>query len=195
MQKKLNGKGIKFVYMKIYQYIKMMKRITYLMTGILAISMVGCSGQTSGSKAAQETTVKAAVTNDSEPIHITKAEFLKQVMNYEKNTSTWVFEGERPCLIDFYADWCAPCRITSPILEDLAKQYAGRIDIYKVDIDVEQELAAVFGVRSIPTFLFCPLNGDPTISSGIANTPAATKAMFIQQIEELLLKNETKPTI
>jgi len=181
--------------MKIYQYIKMMKRITYMMTGILAISMVGCNGQTSGNKAAQETTVTAAVTNDSEPIHITKAEFLKQVMNYEKNTSTWVFEGERPCLIDFYADWCAPCRITSPILEDLARQYAGRIDIYKVDIDVEQELAAVFGVRSIPTFLFCPLNGDPTISSGIANTPAATKAMFIQQIEELLLKNETKPTI
>ena len=93
------------------------------------------------------------------PVHLTKADFLKLVMDYEKNPDTWIFQGEKPCLIDFYADWCAPCRITSPILEELAKEYAGKINIYKVDIEKEQELAAVFRVQSIPTFLFCPMDG------------------------------------
>jgi thioredoxin len=117
-------------------------------------------------------------------------------MDYEKNPEVWQFQGEKPCLIDFYADWCAPCRITSPILEDLAKQYAGKINVYKIDIEKEKELAAVFGVQSIPTFLFCPLEGKPTISSGIANTPDATRQMFIKQIEELLLTEvKTSPAI
>ena len=103
---------------------------------------------------------------------------------------------QQPVMVDFWADWCGPCRITSPILEDLAKQYAGKINFYKVDVDREQELAAVFGVQSIPSFLFCPLKGNPTISSGIANSREATKNMFIKQIEELLLKNQgLSPTI
>lgn len=175
-----------------------MKKLTYLIA-ILVVSLIGCNGQTNSDKPANKSSVAStstvAVNDDSSPIHLTKEQFLKQVMNYEKNQNTWVFEGEKPCLVDFYADWCAPCRITSPILEDLARVYAGKINIYKVDVDSEQELAAVFGIQSIPTFLFCPLNGDPTLSSGIANTPAATKQMFIKQIEELLLKNENKPTI
>jgi thioredoxin len=98
-------------------------------------------------------------------------------------------------LVDFYADWCAPCKITSPILDDLAKKYAGRINIYKVDVDKEQELSAVFGVQSIPTFLFCPMEGNPTISSGIANSADATRNLFIQQIEEILLKEGNAPAI
>ena len=127
--------------------------------------------------------------------HLTKQTFLDKVFNYEQNRE-WKFEGDLPCVIDFYADWCGPCRITSPILEDLAKQYAGKINFYKVDVDREQELAAVFGVQSIPSFLFCPLKGAPTISSGIANSREATKNLFIKQIEELLLKNQgSSPTI
>lgn len=171
-----------------------MKNFLYL-AAALVFSLSGCNGQTTGT--VKKTVVASTVSqaSDSEPVHLTKAQFLQQVMNYEKNVNTWVYEGEKPCLVDFYADWCGPCRITSPILEDLAKEYAGRITIYKVDVDSEQELASVFGIRSIPTFLFCPMEGDPTISSGIANTPAATKAMFIKQIEELLLKNESKPAI
>jgi thioredoxin len=124
------------------------------------------------------------------PVHLNKAEFLKIIMDYEKNPNTWSFQGEKPCLIDFYADWCAPCRITSPILEELARDYAGKINVYKVNVDKEKELASVFGVQSIPTFLFCPMNGNPTISSGIGNSREATKNMFIQQIEEILLKQE-----
>jgi thioredoxin len=185
--------------MNIYKYIKIMRKLTYLMAGILSVSMISCSGQTAKTEAAQkaQTTVKTDVRSDNtSPVHLTKAEFLKQVMDYEKNPNTWVYQGEKPCVIDFYADWCGPCRIASPILEDLAKQYDGKITVYKVDIEREQELAAVFGVQSIPTFLFCPLTGNPTISSGIANTPAATKAMFIRQIEELLLKvPEVSPAI
>ncbi len=122
------------------------------------------------------------------PVHLTRDDFLNKVMNYEKNTEKWVYEGEKPCLIDFYADWCAPCRITSPILEELAVEYAGKIHIYKVDTQEEQELAAVFGIRSIPSFLFCPMEGKPVMTAGIAQTPEATRQMFRERIDNLLLK-------
>jgi thioredoxin len=119
---------------------------------------------------------------------LTKADFLAKVMNYEKNTKEWVFEGDKPCLIDFYADWCAPCRITAPILEELAKEYGNRINFYKIDTEKERELAAVFGIQSLPSFLFVPLKGMPTMSSGIARTPEETRQMFRQQIDQLLLQ-------
>jgi thioredoxin len=168
-----------------------MKRSLYLFAVILSVFVLSCNGQSNKESSAQvvlksEKTQVNSLQTDESPVHITKAEFLTLVMDYEKNPEVWQFQGEKPCLIDFYADWCAPCRITSPILEDLAKQYAGEINVYKIDIEKEQELAAVFGVQSIPTFLFCPLDGKPTISSGIANTPDATRQMFIKQIEELL---------
>ena len=121
---------------------------------------------------------------------INKQEFLIKIMNYEANPNIWKFEGNKPCLVDFYADWCAPCRITGPILEELAIEYHGKIDVYKVDIQKEQELAAIFGVQSIPTFLFCPKDGQPRMSSGIARTPEETKAMFKQMIDEILLNNK-----
>jgi len=125
-----------------------------------------------------------------EPVHLTKQDFLVKVMNYEKNQSEWVYEGDTPALIDFYADWCGPCRRAAPILEELAKEYEGKIIIYKVDTEKEQELAAVFGIQSIPAFLFVPKTGRPTMSNGIAQTDEQTKAMFKQMIEEILLKEE-----
>ncbi len=128
--------------------------------------------------------------NVGDPVKIGKQGFLDQIMDYEKNKTEWVYKGELPSLVDFYADWCRPCRMTSPILDELAEEYKGQIIIYKVDIDEEKELAAVFGVRSIPTFLFIPMNSDPQLSAGIASTPAETKALFKQQIEEILLKNK-----
>jgi len=181
-----------------------MKRNKYLFAAILAITVLSCNGQSENkdkavektSQTSKESTItEGIISADNAPVHLTKASFLKLVMDYEKNPEVWSFQGEKPCLIDFYADWCAPCRITSPILEDLAKEYAGKIDVYKIDIEKEQELAAVFGVQSIPTFLFCPLEGKPTISSGIANSPDATRKLFIQQIEELLLKKNSSPNI
>ena len=93
--------------------------------------------------------------------------------------------SEIPVLVDMYADWCGPCKMIAPILEELAKEYDGKIDIYKVDTEKEQELAAVFGIRSIPTLLFCPMDGRPQVAQG-----AMSKADFEKAIDELLLKKQ-----
>ncbi len=126
-------------------------------------------------------------------IMLTKQDFLEKVMNYEKNQSEWIYEGDKPALIDFYADWCGPCKMAAPVLEELAKEYEGKIHIYKVDTQKERELASVFGIQSIPAFLFVPQEGRPTMSNGIAKTPEETKQMFRKMIDELLLgkKSET----
>ena len=121
------------------------------------------------------------------PVHLTKQDFLEKVMNYEVNQTEWVYEGDMPALIDFYADWCGPCRQAAPVLEELAKEYEGKIHIYKIDTQKEQELAAVFGLQSIPAFLFVPKDGKPTMSNGIAQTPEQTKEMFRKMIDEILL--------
>jgi thioredoxin 1 len=169
-----------------------MKKSSFLVMGLLFALVIGCNGQSdksSSSKDKAPASAKSVVASGSLPLHITREDFVKLVMDYKTNPETWIYAGKKPCLVDFYADWCAPCRITSPILEELSKEYAGKIDIYKVNIDKERELASLFNVQSIPTFLFCPMEGNPTISSGIANTPDATKQMFREQINQLLLKN------
>ena len=102
--------------------------------------------------------------------YLTTTEFKKKVMDYDLHPREWVFEGDRPVIIDFYATWCRPCKMTAPIVENLAKDYKGKIDFYKVDIDKEQELAAAFGIQSIPTFLFVPVKGNPTMQTGAMQT-------------------------
>lgn len=119
---------------------------------------------------------------------MTKADFLQKVMNYEQNPTQWVYLGSKPCIIDFYADWCRPCKIASPILEELAEEYKGKIDFYKVNTDNEKSLAAAFGIQSIPAFLYCPMNDKPQMSAGIAQSVDDTKAMFKKIIEEFLLR-------
>lgn len=114
--------------------------------------------------------------------HLTKDTFIKKVFNYEENKE-WKFEGELPCLIDFYADWCGPCKMVAPILEELSKEYEGKINIYKVDTEAEQELAAAFGIRSIPSMLFCPQDGQPQMAQG-----ALPKDSLKEAIENVLLK-------
>ena len=116
--------------------------------------------------------------------HLTKESFLQKVFNYETNKE-WKYEGELPCLIDFYADWCSPCKMVAPILEELAEEYKGKISIYKVDTEDQQELAAVFGIRSIPSLLFCPKEGQPQMAMG-----ALPKDTFKKAIEDILLKPE-----
>jgi thioredoxin len=113
--------------------------------------------------------------------YLTKETFLEKVFDYEKNQE-WKFEGTLPCLIDFYADWCGPCKMVAPILEELSKEFEGKINIYKVNTEVEQELAAAFGIRSIPSLLFCPKEGKPQMAMGALPKQAMTDA-----INEVLL--------
>lgn len=120
-------------------------------------------------------------------ITLTKEEFKQKVMNYEVNKE-WKFEGDLPCIVDFYADWCAPCRVASPILEEIAQEYKGKINVYKVDIQKDKELATVFGVQGIPAFLYCPKDGQPQMTSGIGQSKEETKEMFRQAVNEILLK-------
>ena len=107
---------------------------------------------------------------------LTKSEFLAKIMNYEVNPKEWKFLGSKPALIDFYASWCGTCKMVAPILEELADEYKDQIDIYKVNTEKEMELSGVFGIKSIPTLLFVPLNGDPQIASG-AMSKADLKTM------------------
>jgi thioredoxin len=97
--------------------------------------------------------------------NLTKETFLKKIFNFEKNKE-WTFEGKRPAVIDFYADWCGPCKMLAPILEQLSEEYGDKIDVYKIDTEAEQELAAAFGIRSIPSVLFCPAEGKPEMANG-----------------------------
>ncbi|KAB2907194.1 MAG: thioredoxin [Ignavibacteriales bacterium] len=116
--------------------------------------------------------------------HLTKQLFLEKVFNYEKNQD-WKFEGDKPCLIDFYADWCGPCKMVAPVLEELSEEYKGQVDIYKIDTEAEQELAAAFGIRSIPSLLFVPKNGQPRMAQGALPKPA-----LVDIIDKLLIKEE-----
>jgi len=117
--------------------------------------------------------------------HLTKVTFTEKVFNYEQNQD-WKFEGQLPCIIDFYADWCGPCKMVAPILEELSAKYAGKINIYKIDTEAEQELAGFFGIRSIPSMLFCPVDGQPQMSVG-----ALPRNSLIQAIDNVLLKNNS----
>jgi len=175
-----------------------MKKIAFSIIAV-AILALSCTNGSASSLENSDQEVNAATTSVSDktgddqskgsgkPVYLTKQEFLEKVMNYEKNQSEWVYEGDMPALIDFYADWCGPCRKAAPILEELAKEYEGRIHIYKIDTQKEQELASVFGIQSIPAFLFVPQKGRPTMSNGIAQTDEETKAMFKKMIDEILL--------
>jgi len=113
--------------------------------------------------------------------HLTKETFQEKVFNYEKNKE-WQYEGDLPCVIDFYADWCGPCKMVAPILEELSKEYEGKIKIYKIDTEKEQELASVFGIRSIPSILFVPKEGEPQMAQG-----ALPKKSLEKAINEILL--------
>jgi len=179
-----------------------MKKLALSITAI-ALLALSCSNGSAGTpeKTDQNSPVvttaavgQAAADLSSEsgkPVHLTKQDFLEKVMNYEKNPTEWVYKGDLPAIIDFYADWCGPCRRAAPILEELAKEYEGKIYVYKVDTEKEKELAAVFGIQSIPAFLYVPQSGKPVMASGIAQTDEETKALFKRYIEEILLKQES----
>ncbi len=107
---------------------------------------------------------------------LTKDSFLQKVFNYEQNKE-WKFEGELPCIIDFYADWCGPCKMVEPVLRELAQEYQGKLNIYRVDTQAQQQLAAAFGIQSIPSMLFIPLNGKPQMAIGALPKNTLKKAI------------------
>lgn len=118
--------------------------------------------------------------------HLNKKTFLEKIFNYEQNQE-WKFEGELPAVIDFWAPWCGPCRMVAPILDELSEEYKGKVNVYKVNTDEEQELGAVFGIRSIPSLLFVPKEGQPKMAVG-----ALPKEALIDAIEKELLNEEVK---
>ncbi len=111
---------------------------------------------------------------------LTKETFKAKVFDFEKNQE-WVFEGDKPCLIDFYADWCGPCKMVAPLLDELSKEYDGKLNIYKIDTEVERELSSVFGIQSIPSLLFVPKDGQPQMAQG-----ALPKETFKKAIKDVL---------
>ena len=123
--------------------------------------------------------------NKTKIMELTKDEFIKRVYNYEANPNEWKYEGDKPCVVDFHATWCAPCKMLAPSLEELNQEFNGQINIYKVDVDKSPELAAIFGVRSVPTLLWNPINGKPSITQG-----ALPKSQLESIIKNTLLKKE-----
>lgn len=119
------------------------------------------------------------------PIDLTKKTFLEKVYDYEKNPEAWKYKGDKPAIVDFHAAWCAPCRITSPVLAELAAEYGEDIYVFKIDVDKEPELAQVFGARSIPMFLFIPMDEEPQLGVG-----ALPKKSFREVIDTFLLKKD-----
>jgi thioredoxin 1 len=116
--------------------------------------------------------------------HLTKETFKQKVFDFETNKE-WKFIGKNPCVIDFYADWCGPCKMVAPVLEELSEEYKGKVDIYKIDTEQESELAGLFGVQSIPSILFVPAEGQPQMSMG-----AMPKNSFVDIINDVLLNGK-----
>ena len=131
---------------------------------------------------------QSLMAGEGEVLKITTGQFKALIMDYEKNPKVWTFQGNLPCIVDFYADWCGPCRLASPALEELAMKYKGKIVVYKVNTDQERELSEVFGISGIPAFLYVPKSGNPTMTSGVARTPQEIKDTFEKMINGFLLK-------
>ncbi|MCX6159371.1 MAG: thioredoxin [Ignavibacteriota bacterium] len=166
---------------------KRYKNIIVVVSLMLGLSVLASCSKKEEPKSEFKTDVKIQGVNNfknnnkTKMEHLTAATFKSKVFDYEKNKE-WKFEGKNPAIIDFYADWCGPCKMVAPVLEELSNEYDGKVDIYKVDTEVEQELASVFGIRSIPSILFVPVSGQPQMSAG-----AMQKDGFVQAINEILL--------
>lgn len=158
-----------------------MKSLTVI--AILGLMLlVGCKPKGSTEpKPSPERPRQESVAPKVTPVELTASEFKKRVANYETHPNEWVFLGDKPAVIDFYATWCGPCKATAPVFADLANTFAGKVDFYKIDIDRQPELASLFGVTSIPSLLFIPKDGKPTMSVG-----AMDKQRMRAAIQDLL---------
>lgn len=154
----------------------------FLLPMLLLIVSTACSySQNDKSKPSS----KQKTNNNMKTIELTKADFISKVANYEASPNEWKYLGDKPALIDFYATWCGPCKAIAPVLEELAKEYGDSIYIYKINTEKEQELASVFGIRSIPSLLFIPMGEQPQMAQGAMPKEALKKA-----IDEVLLNKK-----
>ena len=157
----------------------------------MSVAMTSCSQTGDRNTAGRKNTAAVAESadksgngvSDGKVNYLTTEDFMTLVMDYKKNPQEWVYKGRRPAVVDFYATWCGPCRMMSPIVEETAKDYSGKVDFYKVDVDKEKELASAFGIQSIPTFLFIPEKGTPTVQMG-----AMEKAEFEELVKSVIAK-------
>ena len=159
--------------LNILQKIEIMKRSNILFIILLMLLTTSC------------TNAKSNKDPEGEVVMLNKADFLEKVFNYEKQSAEWLYEGEKPCIIDFYADWCGPCKIIEPFIKELAAQYKDEVVFYRIDVDEESELAAAFGISNIPLLLFVPMEGPPKVSLG-----AIPKATLEEQLKIVLLGME-----
>jgi len=160
----------------------MKRSITLILLALISISF-GCASNAKKTDDNKTELVATKETNTEKvkTIHLTNAEFKRLVFNYELNKD-WKYEGSLPCIVDFYADWCGPCKRIAPILEELANEYDGKIIVYKVNTETERELAGAFAIQSIPALLFVPVTGQPQMAQG-----ALPKESFVQAINEVLM--------
>lgn len=167
-----------------------MKRLSIVLLIGLAFTFTAtaCSNANSENNEGITTTGNSEMNNSgsenetAKPEYLTKETFKQKIWDYEKNPQEWIYEGSEPAIIDFYADWCKPCKMVAPILDEISKDYAGKVKVYKIDTEDQKELAAVFQVRSIPTFLYIPAEGQPQMDRGFKD-----KAAFERIISDVLL--------
>ena len=150
---------------------------------LAAAMLTPACGNNAGKETKAEVQESAAV--QANVTHLTKADFLAKVYNYEKNPKEWKYEGGKPAIVDFYATWCGPCKMMSPILDEISKEYEGKINIYKVNVDKEADLASVFGIRSIPSLLFVPMKKEPSMVQG-----AMPKNELKKLVDDILLESK-----
>jgi thioredoxin 1 len=165
-----------------------MKKISMSLFLIAFVMLVSCKDNTAQIEK-ENTTPENKYENQGKVVVLNKISFIDLVMDFEKNPNNWVFKGEKPCVVDFYADWCRPCKMVAPIMEELAKEYEGKINIYKVNVDNEKELAGLFNIQSIPAILFCPKEGNPLLQPG-----AMSKEQYKQIFDDMLLKKSSDTT-
>ncbi len=168
-----------------------MKKVTFILAALaIAVTSFGNKKVAENMTNRTDNKVISLVPDEKsqgEIIHLTKKEFIAKIWDYNVSPKEWKYKGNKPAIIDFYADWCGPCRIAAPILEEISKEYAGKIIVYKIDTDKEKELAADFGIQSIPAFLYIPVTGKPILAAGVGRSKEETKSMFVENINKHLL--------
>ncbi len=157
----------------------MINNISFIL--VLLFLSFGSCGNAHGDKNSTSDPTTLAGSNDGKVMKLSAEEFKKLVWDYEKSPSVWKFNGDMPCLVDFYADWCRPCKMVAPIMDELALKYKGKIRIYKVNTDEQRELSGIFQIRSIPSMLFVPKKGEPQMSTG-----ALPKESYVEIIDKML---------